>query len=133
MQLITENFPTIGSLKKFQPSPDITVPQKSVVVRQKVLFRDEKYTDENIRFFGNTSRIVNSLETHRYLIEYSVATLQMYNVYTVCGYEICIYIYTYIFVGDQCTCKNIRGGKRWSETEIEPLMRLQWANEVPGK
>ena len=35
-----------------------------------------------------------------------------------------------VFVGDQATCKNIRGGKRWSESEIDPMMRLQWANEV---
>ena len=49
MQVITENFPSIGSLKKFLPSPEITCPHKSVVVPQKVLFRDEKYTDENIQ------------------------------------------------------------------------------------
>ena len=49
MQLITENFPSLATLKKFLPPPEITVPQKSVVKPQKVLFRDEKYTDENIK------------------------------------------------------------------------------------
>ena len=49
MQLITENFPSLASLKKFLAPPNITLPQKSVVIPQKVLFRDEKYIDENIK------------------------------------------------------------------------------------
>ena len=52
-------FPSLASLKKFLPSPEITVPQKSVVIPQKVLFRDEKYKKRTFRFFCNASRIVN--------------------------------------------------------------------------
>ena len=37
-----------------------------------------------------------------------------------------------VVFGDQSTCKNIRGAKRWSFTEIRELKKLQWANEVPG-
>ena len=51
MQLITENFPSLASLKKFLAPPNTTLPQKSVVIPQKMLFRDEKYTDENIKIF----------------------------------------------------------------------------------
>ena len=36
-------------------------------------------------------------------------------------------------MGDQLTCKNIRGAKRWRETEIGLTSRLRWANEVPGR
>ena len=38
-----------------------------------------------------------------------------------------------IITGDQLTCKNIRGAKRWVQSEIDPLFRLKWANESPGK
>jgi len=50
-QLIVETFPSLASLKKFLSSPEVRVPrpEKSIVVPQKVLFRDEKYTDENIQ------------------------------------------------------------------------------------
>lgn len=34
-----------------------------------------------------------------------------------------------IIVGEQLTCKIVRGAKRWCDTPIE---RLQWALEVPG-
>ena len=37
-----------------------------------------------------------------------------------------------VFVGDQLTCKNIRGAKLWRAPEINPENRLQWANETPG-
>ena len=48
MQLITENFPSLASLKKFLVPPTSQF-LKTVVIPQKVLFRDEKYTDENIK------------------------------------------------------------------------------------
>ena len=37
-----------------------------------------------------------------------------------------------IVVGDQLTCKVIRGCKLWRQGEIEHKDRLSWANEVPG-
>lgn len=37
-----------------------------------------------------------------------------------------------IITGDQLTCKNIRGAKRWVQSEINPVFRLKWANESPG-
>ena len=38
-----------------------------------------------------------------------------------------------VVVGDQLTCKNIRAMKAWTQTEVEPKNRLQWAHEVPGR
>ena len=38
-----------------------------------------------------------------------------------------------VVIGDQLTCKNIRGAKKWREPELVAINRLQWANEVPGK
>jgi hypothetical protein len=35
-------------------------------------------------------------------------------------------------IGDQLTCKNIRGCKLWRQPEIDPIERLTWANEIPG-
>ncbi len=33
-------------------------------------------------------------------------------------------------VGDQWTCKVIRGCKVWQQTELDPKDRLRWAHEV---
>ena len=35
-------------------------------------------------------------------------------------------------IGDQLTCKNIRGCKLWRQPENDPKERLTWANEIPG-
>ena len=35
-------------------------------------------------------------------------------------------------IGDQLTCKNIRGCKLWRQPEIDPTERLTWTNEIPG-
>jgi len=35
-------------------------------------------------------------------------------------------------VGDQMTCKNIRGSKLWRQTEVNSIDKLGWVNEVPG-
>ena len=84
MQLIVETFPSLASLKKFLSSPEVPRPEKSIVVPQKVLFRDEKYTDENIqilrqyihdcKFTGNPQvAISNTLTTIWVLLDlYSV-------------------------------------------------------------
>ena len=37
-----------------------------------------------------------------------------------------------VFVGDQATCKTIRGAKRWVESEVNEVDKLKWALEVPG-
>ena len=65
VQLITAS---LASLKKFLAPPNTTLPQKSVVIPQKVLFRDEKYTDENIKILRQYIKDcnANSQETHRY-------------------------------------------------------------------
>ena len=39
---------------------------------------------------------------------------------------------TQVVVGDQLTCKNVRGAKRWRASDLTDLEQLNWANEVPG-
>ena len=36
-------------------------------------------------------------------------------------------------MGDQLTCKNIRGAKRWAAGETDKVNQPQWVCEVPGK
>lgn len=36
-------------------------------------------------------------------------------------------------MGDQLTCKNIRGCKLWRATEPHSKDRLTWARETPGE
>ena len=35
-------------------------------------------------------------------------------------------------MGDQLTCKNIRGAKLWRCPELNVIDQLKWANELPG-
>ncbi len=56
----------------------------------------------------------------------------------------CMYIIAYTFmyntskkimqvvIGDQLSCKNIRGSKLWRQTEVKPIDTLKWAHETPG-
>ncbi|KAI8516538.1 hypothetical protein Bbelb_051190 [Branchiostoma belcheri] len=36
-------------------------------------------------------------------------------------------------IGDQATCKNIRGARRFRQDDEDNLEKLTWANECPGK
>ncbi|KAI8494048.1 hypothetical protein Bbelb_283950 [Branchiostoma belcheri] len=36
-------------------------------------------------------------------------------------------------IGDQATCKNIRGARRFRQDDVDDLERLTWAKECPGK
>ena len=38
-----------------------------------------------------------------------------------------------VIIGDQLTCKTIRGAKRWKLPEVDPKDKLTWACEIPGK
>ena len=35
-------------------------------------------------------------------------------------------------MGDQLTCKNLRGAKKWTARETLHINELQWVCEVPG-
>ena len=109
-----------------------------------MLFRDEKYTVKHLRqyiknckFTGNPQVSLNlgickSLFILLLLIAYPKHDYK--DIHIQCGtLKSVITNTTYVVVRDQATCKNIQGGKHWSETEIDPMMCLQWANEVPGK
>lgn len=49
MQLLVEAFPSLGSLSSCVPVENTSSPQKAEIVPMKLLFRDEKYTDETIQ------------------------------------------------------------------------------------
>lgn len=36
-------------------------------------------------------------------------------------------------MGDQLTCKNLRGAKKWAAGETSHVNELQWVCEVPGE
>ena len=60
MSLLVEAFPSLDKLKPFIFIRDSAAPvTKSVVVPMKVLFRDEKYTDENIQILQQYIRDCN--------------------------------------------------------------------------
>ena len=50
-----------------------------------------------------------------------------------------MYMYMHMFtcmqlvIGDQLTCKNIRGSKLWRVSEVNVTDRLTWAHETPGR
>ena len=67
MRLLVEAFPSLDKLKPFIFTRDSAAPvTKSVVVPMKVLFRDDKYTDENIQILQRTSGTLIFLVMHRY-------------------------------------------------------------------
>ena len=37
-----------------------------------------------------------------------------------------------VVIGDQMTCKNIRGAKQWRQSEICSINKFSWVKEVPG-
>ena len=63
----------------------------------------------------------------------------LYVITKVIYHSIIMYMYMYIIfcmhavvVGDQLTCKNIRGYKLWRASEVHTIDRLTWAHETPG-
>ena len=45
---------------------------------------------------------------------------------------IIVLIIQQVVIGDQMTCKNIRGCKLWRASEAHPKDRLTWSCEMPG-
>lgn len=60
------------------------------------------------------------------VIKYIHAPIAIHTMYT---YIVCMQA----IVGDQLTCKTIRGAKRWRLPEVEPKDQLTWAHEIPGE
>lgn len=121
MNFLVKEFKDLAGLKKYVPPRDLLHPvKKSEVVPMKVLFKDEKYTSETIDIlsqFMNDASLNGDSQVHTLSLtartDY-IADCQQ------------------IVVGDQMTCKNIRGSKLWRQTEINAMDRLGWVNEVPG-
>lgn len=49
MKVLLENFPTLEKPKSFVSTNNSASVKKSIVVPMKILFKDEKYIDENIQ------------------------------------------------------------------------------------
>ena len=59
-QVLVEEFPTFSNLRQFVVSPDrSSAVHKSTVIPMKLLFKDEKYTDDNIQILQECSRECN--------------------------------------------------------------------------
>lgn len=126
MEFLATEFKSLADLKHLIPSQQSLHPvQKSVVVPMKVLYRDEKYKSETID-------ILTQLMTDAQLtgdpqvppsscIQLHTSLWLLYN-----------YVYTQIVIGDQLTCKVIRGCKVWRQIELDAKDRLNWAHEIPG-
>lgn len=127
MEILTAEFPSFHRLKKVVPqrtSPHIRHSARSEVVPMKILFHDEKYISENIEILtdllstaslNGDKQVCDNYSTHYCII-----------------HPVWILIVAQILVGDQMTCKNIRGSKRWRVSEVEEVQQFKWACEVPG-
>ena len=59
-QVLVKEFPTFSNLRQFVVSPDrSSAMHKSRVIPMKLLFKDEKYTDDNIQILQQYSRECN--------------------------------------------------------------------------
>ena len=57
---LVEEFPTFSNLRQFVATPDrSSAVHKFIVVPMKLLFKDEKYTDEYIKILQEYSRECN--------------------------------------------------------------------------
>ncbi|XP_035665572.1 uncharacterized protein LOC118408824 [Branchiostoma floridae] len=45
---------------------------------------------------------------------------------------LCLFCCHQAVVGDQASCKNVRGARDWRQGEEDPVERLDWAKESPG-
>lgn len=122
MSFLVEEFSSISYLAALIPpeeSPHKTC--KSTIVPMKILFKDEKYKSE-------TTDILDRLVVD--------AQLSGKPEVTVCTHAHDKYKHVHfimqIVIGDQLTCKIIRGARRWRESDITRKDRLEWALEVPG-
>jgi hypothetical protein len=149
MTFLVETFPCLQHLAKLIPSPDQLHPVvQSEVVPMKILFRDEKYKAETIEILSQllkdaglsgdqkvtitVTKIVN-VSIVRTTLNTSLVSRPYFMGMRLPKYTNAVYIQIQqIVVGDQLTCKNIRGCKLWRMTENHPKDRLSWSCETPG-
>ena len=122
MEFLVSQFPSLKSLKKFVPARESPHPvQKSVVAPMKILFKDEKYKSETIEILQQLMADANLQGSHQ--VQYLESIIVIH-----CLTMSCLQI----VVGDQLTCKVIRGCKHWVQVEPEAKNKLLWVNETPG-
>lgn len=125
MRFLVEEFDSLSDLESVVSKHQSPHPvHKSEVIPMKVLFKDEKYISETIDILtqlmvdtsidGKPEARRITVHICRILIQGTIFTLQL-------------------VLGDQLTCKCIRGAKVWRQAEREPKDTLSWAKEIPGK
>ncbi|XP_062501053.1 uncharacterized protein LOC134178235 isoform X1 [Corticium candelabrum] len=104
MFFLTSKFDYLQHLTSVCPRPvPYKTPTKAVVAPLEILDINERSTDGNIQVLENFARDTEKSETTPVPI-----------------------------VGDQLTCKNIRGARRLRLPETQELHKLTWAKESPG-
>lgn len=123
MHVLAEEFPALAHLQALLPSPEQVVKGvRSNVVPMKILFKDEKYKSETIEILSQFAKDAEISGMPAVCIHIHILIFHVYLTITILQGV----------VGDQLTCKNIRGAKRWRASDITDLDQLKWANEVPG-
>jgi hypothetical protein len=114
MHVLVEEFPALAHLQSLLPSsPERETGVRSNVVPMKILFKDEKYKSETIEILTQLVKDAEISEVKNYYYLRKTCIIK-------------------VVVGDQLTCKNIRGAKQWRASDFTNTDRLNWANEVPG-
>ncbi|XP_035660197.1 uncharacterized protein LOC118404920 [Branchiostoma floridae] len=103
--IIVEHFPSFHQFKDSVRAPSSPLPvKKSSITPLPLMDKDESKKDDTIQIL---LKFAEELQLSDNMKDQAV-------------------------VGDQATCKNIRGGRGWREGEEDPVQLLQWAKESPG-
>ena len=127
MGFLVKAFPSLHDLEEFVPEHEHIHPiKKSEVVPMKLLLKDEKYKSETIDILTQLYNDANLSGDHQVSHYTNNKILDVRNVISDSNQ-------IQVIVGDQLTCKVIRGSKVWRTPEPDPKDKFTWANETPGK
>lgn len=91
-----------------------------------VLFKDELYKSETVEILTQYISDAQLIGGHQ------VPYIKQIYYWVLARGSATFWILKQVIVGDQLTCKNIRGCKVWRQAELDLKDRLTWAHEVPG-
>ena len=130
MDFLVKTFSSLCDLEEFiQVVTSIHPVKKSDVVPMKLLLKDEKYKSETIGILTQLYEDTNLSGDHQVCNQLPLPVPRhLPNTTT----TYCTKHVNKIVVGDQLTCKVIRGSKLWRSPEPDPKNKLIWANEIPG-
>ena len=144
MRFLVKEFPSLHTLKNTLPElQPLHAVMKTEAVPQKVLFKDEKYIHETIVILEQLIDDANLQGDPQVQTAESVYTYKRFRhihrnkcIIPFKALLITLHLYVHtslkVVIGDQMTCKNIRGGKLWRQSEIHSINKLSWVKEIPG-